>query len=145
MICLDSATENDSGLSFPDLTALLDVMFILLVFLLLTAHSVPRLLNVALPEVVEKQAASQTIQQQVTLTIFADAGRWGLGDSEFATWQLFAEAALQKIRQSPDVEVVLAGDQQAPLQKVVKLFSWLQQQGVDTTHLLLRDLGGNTK
>jgi biopolymer transport protein ExbD len=126
MIRLNGNLDRNNGLSFPDMTALLDVIFILLVFLLLTANSEPRLLDIVLPEADSGQTSKPSMQNTITLTVFSDNNRWGLDATEFTDWASFTRALMTRIASMPDAEIILAGDRDAPLQKIIQLFSWSQ-------------------
>ena len=72
MIHLPQQCDSTDELSFPDLTALLDVIFILLVFLLLTANSVPKVLEVVLPAEDSSQSLPVQMNTPVTITLPAE-------------------------------------------------------------------------
>ncbi len=87
-----SAQDNCLGQSescFPDMTALLDVIFILLVFLLLTANVAPRALEVSLPVDGNAALMDAAERRSLTITLFAEGDKWGLEKETFSNWQAF--------------------------------------------------------
>lgn len=142
MISVSQNGSGDTGVSaFPDMTALLDVIFILLVFLLLTANTVPEAFEVALPADSESQAKSLVVDQQVSITLFKEGDKWGLADVEHPDWNNFEVALLGKITalksSGKKPEIIIAGDKEASLEKTLKLFAWLQKHNLAAAQMLM--------
>ena len=136
MISVSSQTPAASS-GFPDMTALLDVIFILLVFLLLTANTVPEVLQVELPEDSEAQAQSLLVDQQIAVTLFAETDRWGVGDTEYHHWHAFEAALMARVRAAEQPEIVISGDRDVSLEKTLKLFSWLQKHNLAAAQIMM--------
>jgi biopolymer transport protein ExbD len=143
MINSGANTHRQDSLIFPDMTALLDVIFILLVFLLLTANVAPKALQVNLPE----QGSASTLEiknnQPLTITLFAEHNRWGIDSREFSSWTAFEAALTTTIdqmakthKQSP--EIILAGDQSVSLKQLLKVFGWLQENNLQAASILMK-------
>ncbi len=137
MIRASEAENNSVGKIFPDMTALLDVIFILLVFLLLTANVVPQVLEVDLPQESEATTASAEVNNQISITMFAGGERWGLGAQEYTDWGEIEAALVNKISKLKNPEIIVAGDKQVPLEKLVKLFSWLQSKNLNAAKIMV--------
>ncbi len=135
--------NNASKSSFfvPDMTALLDVIFILLVFLLLTANTVPKVLQVDLPQKGKSQAVALELSNQISITLFSEDNRWGLDSEEYVNWLVFEIALNEKIRTlksaQKEPQIIIAGDKQAPLGKVMQLFSWLQGNDLSVAQVMM--------
>ncbi len=142
MIHLPQQCDSTDELSFPDLTALLDVIFILLVFLLLTANSVPKVLEVVLPAEDSSQSLPVQMNTPVTITLPAEPGVWGLDERRFSDWSAFEQALSQQLEGDADKQltpdIIIAGDRQASLEKVLKLFAWLQVRDLNTAQFLMQ-------
>lgn len=150
MISVSHESASNAGIGFPDMTALLDVIFILLVFLLLTANTAPAALEVALPTDESGQAESVTDDEYITITLFDDgdindigadsvgSDRWGIEQEEFDDWNQFTAALESKVEAAQNPEIILAGDKGVSLEKVLKLFSWLQSHNLDAAQVLMR-------
>jgi biopolymer transport protein ExbD len=141
MINVGPSAHSSSNLVFPDMTALLDVIFILLVFLLLTANVAPRALEVSLPEEGSESSKPLDVKDPITITLFDDGNHWALDKKEYRNWITFETALADKvasIKQSgQDPQVVLAGDKDVSLEQLLKLFSWLQRHDLKATQVLM--------
>ena len=128
--------KMDSGSLLADLTPLLDVIFIVLVFLLLTANTPLLEIPVALPgsdAAVEVNEGNQ--HERAALVLHRD-GHWQLADKTFAGWpELRAE--LQAQSNPPPLDVAVEkGAEASPL---LKLLAWLNAaERVDTRLLMER-------
>ncbi len=141
MININASTANSSTLAFPDMTALLDVIFILLVFLLLTANVAPRALEVSLPEEGSESSELLNIDEPITITLFDDADHWALGKQEYRNWITFETALAAKVATMDNPQVVLAADKDVSLQQLLKLFSWLQRHDLKAAQVLMQTNG----
>ncbi len=145
MININASSSSSPSLAFPDMTALLDVIFILLVFLLLTANVAPRALEVSLPEEGSESSELLNIDEPITITLFDDADHWALGKQEYRNWIAFETALAAKVAAMENPQVVLAGDKDVSLQQLLKLFSWLQRHDLKAAQVLMQtdeDAGG---
>lgn len=135
--CRSPVASSEQSL-IPDMTALLDVIFILLVFLLLTANAVPHVLDVDLPQKGIEQAHPADMERPISITLFAEDARWGLDGQEYANWLLFELALLEQVRQKNDAQIIIAGDKDAPLEKVLQVFSWLQGHHLKAAQVMMQ-------
>lgn len=127
---------NDSqGLAFPDMTALLDVIFILLVFLLLTAQIAPQSLTVQLPEA--SSAEDLILKEDLTITLFSEKQHWALNGREYRQWQNLTEALALSVNKKPDASIVIAGDKNVSLQQLLQVFDWLKQNNLKAAEVLV--------
>ncbi len=126
---------------FPDMTALLDVIFILLVFLLLTANAVPKVLPVSLPSKGKAQAQPLNLSDHVSINIFSDASRWGLNGEEYLDWISFEDAMAATVdglsKNEIEPQIIIAGDKQASLEKTLRLLSWLQGKDLSAAQVMM--------
>lgn len=141
MINVGPSAHSDSSLAFPDMTALLDVIFILLVFLLLTANVAPRALEVSLPKEGSENSKLLDIDDPITITLFDDGDHWALDKDEYRNWIAFETALADKVEtikeSGNEPQVVLAGDKDVSLEQLLKLFSWLQRHDLKATQVLM--------
>lgn len=79
-------TVTDEINATPNLTPMLDVIFMLLVFFLLTANRVEQVLMIDLPEPGSEQAAALVQQETITLILYPDSEHWSVNNSEFYDW-----------------------------------------------------------
>lgn len=138
MIQLPAHKHGSPDIGFPDLTALLDVIFILLVFLLLTANVAPKALTVSLPEKGREQAADVTDPSPITVTLFAGEERWGLEGQEYVNWLVFELSLSEKVRSMDEPKIIIAGDKDVSLERLLQLFSWLQGHNLTAAQVLMQ-------
>ena len=122
--------------ALPDLTALLDVIFILLVFLLLTANAVPKALKVALPTDELGQSEAVKVNNPITITLFLQPQKWGLQQQTFNDWPTFEQALLAQVAASDKPQILLVGDKNTSLQKLLQMFGWLQSQELSAAQIM---------
>ncbi|WP_020593181.1 biopolymer transporter ExbD [Kiloniella laminariae] len=139
---IDSLSPQDQEMDSlaPDLTPMLDVLFILLVFLILTANSVNFSLEIALPKP-QESVVQQASQQAITITLHAPSrpenAVWEVAGTPYHNWG-DARASLQTLlRSAPEQQVVIAGDKAAPIENLVQVLSYLEKQGRSAAEILL--------
>ncbi|MCR9385989.1 ExbD/TolR family protein [Vibrio metoecus] len=128
-----STKPADFGLT-PDLTPLLDIIFIVMVFLLLTASVRLESLDVALPTT-DSPVVSDVNKESITINILAKEPYWAIDGKTYLDWHNFSLALLETV-QSNQRPIVIAADQRAEVQQLVKLLSFLQEHGIPATQLL---------
>jgi len=94
--------------------------------------------EVALPADELGEAEVLDTPESLTVTVFADKGRWGIESREFQNWAAFEAALEARISQEKPPEIILAGDRDVALEKLLKLFSWLQGHELNAAQILMR-------
>lgn len=135
MIRLPPATAGNASL-LPDLTPLLDVIFIVLVFFLLTAQTPLLQRPLDLPQDQRDSATPGLADDQRRLLELDAAGLWRLDDQPLS----FAElpGALHSATTHPALD--LAIDRQAPLAAFLDLIILLQEQQIDDIRMLMEPI-----
>ncbi|ENS5605854.1 biopolymer transporter ExbD [Vibrio mimicus] len=124
---------NDLGLT-PDLTPLLDIIFIVMVFLLLTASVRLESLEVALPTT-DSPVVNDVDKESITINLLATEPYWAIDGKPYLDWHNFSLALLETV-QSSKRPIVIGADQGAEVQQLVKLLGFLQEHGIQATQLL---------
>ncbi|MCW8345760.1 biopolymer transporter ExbD [Vibrio sp. ZSDZ65] len=122
---------------YPDLTPLLDIIFIVMVFLMLTASVRLESLNVELPAT-DSNAVSEVANQSLTVNILADSPYWALNTKQYIDWDNFKIALLEESKSSAQ-PIIIAADKTADVQHLVKLLAFMQDNGIPATQLLTED------
>lgn len=136
MIRLPDSRAGQSSL-LPDLTPLLDVIFIVLVFFLLTAQTPLLQLPLELPDSREAlKPASVTPGDRLQVALDAE-GRWRLADEPMTDFPALRQALLASLATTEKPGLDLALDRHAPLSAFLDLMALLQQQGLDDTRILM--------
>ena len=115
-----------------DITPLIDVLFMLIIFFVLTASFVQGKLDVQLPS---GEGSSADMQRAVIVTVAADRKIFWNG-REVTKEELKKLAAAANGR-----EMLVAGDEKVPYGEVATLLSLLRKEGVTSAGLMLSGEG----
>ena len=136
MIRLPAASSAQSNL-LPDLTPLLDVIFIVLVFFMLTAQTPLLELPLQLPQSDEAlPAASAGKSERLQIQLTAD-GHWHFNGVQQADFPALRAELTQAFTANSNASLDLALDRHAPLTAFLDLMALLQQQGIQDSRILL--------
>ena len=112
-----------------DITPLIDMMFMLIIFFVLTSSFVNGKVNVELPQ--GKSVAANT-ESTVTVSVLADGTvQW---DGKTVSLSQLAEIA----KASGKKEVLLAGDKAASYGQVARVLAVLRHEGICSAGLLMQ-------
>ncbi|EMK3510965.1 biopolymer transporter ExbD [Vibrio parahaemolyticus] len=128
--------NNRNGLT-PDLTPLLDIIFIVMVFLMLTAAVKLDSLDVTLPST-DSQAVAEVDKQSITVNILKDEPHWAINGQTYIDWENFTLALLEESK-STDKPIVIGAEKTANIQSLVQLLGFLQENGIQATQLLTEE------
>ncbi|MCC3842679.1 biopolymer transporter ExbD [Vibrio parahaemolyticus] len=128
--------NNRNGLT-PDLTPLLDIIFIVMVFLMLTAAVKLDSLDVALPST-DSQAVAEVDKQSITVNILKDEPYWAINGQTYIDWENFTLALLEESK-STDKPIVIGAEKTANIQSLVQLLGFLKENGIQATQLLTEE------
>ena len=137
MIRISDIDETSASLSMADLTPLLDVVFIVMVFLLFTANVQTLSLPVELPQATAREASLTTEPKTLTVSILAEGEPWAIEEQKYTRWEEFATTLLEKVNQVPGTTVLIAGDKEAPLGSLVKLMMFFSQHKIEAAQVLM--------
>jgi biopolymer transport protein ExbD len=131
-----AASSSQSNL-LPDLTPLLDVIFIVLVFFMLTAQTPLLELPLQLPQSDEAlPAASAGKSERLQIQLTAD-GHWHFNGVQQADFPALRAELTQAFTANSNASLDLGLDRQAPLTAFLDLMALLQQQGIQDSRILL--------
>ena len=131
--------QDDAGSSISgiDLTPLLDIIFIVLVFLLLTANT--QLLSLAIEVPTESTSELQALSQDkhLTINVMASPPFWALDGKEYQDFKQFEQAFISSFKKKPDAKVIIAADKEAQVQPLMTLLALMQRQQISNTQILM--------
>ena len=131
------AASNSQGNLLPDLTPLLDVIFIVLVFFLLTAQTPLLELPLQLPQSREAlPTANAGSGERMQIQLSAE-GAWRFNGVQQADFNRLRTELTAAFVADNTVGLDLALDRQAPLSAFLDLMALLQQQGIQDSRILL--------
>ena len=122
----------------PDLTPLLDIIFIVMVFLLLTASVKLESLEVDLPSSDVKNV-SEVHKDSISVNILDHEPYWAINGKEYIDWENFKITLLEETGSKDKKPIIIGADKAANVENLVKLLSFLQENGIPATQLLTDD------
>jgi biopolymer transport protein ExbD len=130
--------ESESSRSLmPDMTALLDVIFILLIFMMLTANVAPQLLELDLPKA---SAPAKNVEADAITLGLSEQGLFSINQQTFDSWEEFeVSLSVQLNEQEKKPQLLVTADKDVPLQPFVKLANWLSEQGIAVADVVVSD------
>lgn len=120
----------------PDLTALIDIIFIVVVFLLLTANTQVLPLPIDISES-ENLGKSSPDLQAITVSIHSRHPIWAIGSERFDSWEEFKLALISRL--GGNSTIAIAAEKNATVAPLMKLLALLQERNIPTTQLLMEN------
>jgi len=119
----------------PDLTPLLDVMFMLIVFFILTANAVPYALDVNLPE--DSENVSQAVEDpdMLSVTLLPSEDGWKINDQTYDDEATFKEAL--KTAAQDNKQVIIIGDKNVSMQKLLTVMAFLRKNNIEAANIVM--------
>lgn len=148
MIRTPNQTVLNTG---PDLTALIDIVFIVVVFLLLTANTPLLSLPVDIPSTDSQINQAVKTKQSITISLKADAPQWHLviepessdasnkeigSAAQYYDWLAFKTALLTHTEQSPK-SLLIATDRETDAELLLQLLALLNEHGLSDAQILM--------
>lgn len=124
-----------------ELTPLMDIVFIVIVFLLLTANVQVLSLPVDIPETDSPLSKASPIQRPLTVTIHAASPHWVINTDEtgpqpYKEWHAFRDALIGQL-DTPNTHVLIAPDAQASAEKLLQLLALLNERAFSDVQILM--------
>lgn len=121
----------------------IDVMLVLLVIFMVTAPMITSTINVDLPKVHSQDQGSDAKVMFYIVTIDQN-GNFSLQDQSGHSEQLstteIEEKLVSHLKRTPDIKVMIQGDQSVSYGKVMQLMSNLQQAGLQQVGLVTQPI-----
>ena len=121
----------------PDLTPMLDILFILLVFFMITAGAVFHSLDLKLPSSVSEELTRINESKHIMLEIREDA--YVLNGRVVEDFDTLRSTISEAIMAQPEYGLIVAGDRHVAIEKLLKVLTYLQSQGVESANILMQD------
>lgn len=133
-----SQRANDQQSFQVDLTPLLDIIFIVMVFLMLSANIKLQSLEVDLPTT--DSSASQVVDDKaVTINLLHQTPHWAIDGVAQENWPTFQQKLIKITKEKPATQWVIAADKTADVQYMVQLLGFLQQHNIQATQILIEE------
>ena len=121
----------------PDLTPVLDILFILLVFFMLTAGAVFQSLDLTLPSSTSKELAAVSPSKHIILEIKKDS--YALNGKVLNDFAQLKQRVPDTIKAKPKHELFIAGDKNIPMERLLEVLIYLRTQGIESANILMQN------
>ncbi|OEE66954.1 biopolymer transporter ExbD [Enterovibrio norvegicus FF-33] len=136
---IQSRPDNEISTFTPDLTPLLDIIFIVMVFLLLTANVEFKSMEIAIPQTKDSAVLDSPNQNVIAINILAGSPAWAIQGIPMDNWETFTSALLNAIKANPDKTVVIAADKTADVQSMLKVLAFMQNNKITATNIVMEE------
>lgn len=119
-----------------ELTPLIDIVFIVVVFLLLTANTQLLPLPVNIPQADGDTATQQDTITPITVSVFADTPAFAIDRQRYADWPAFKTALLPLLDNS-ERPIAIAADRDAAVEPLLQLLALLNARQIQNTRILM--------
>lgn len=137
MIKSPEASQSAWRAMTPDITPLLDIIFIVLVFLLLTANIPLQSLEVDLPKTDSEALSVIQEDKSMTINLLAGSPAWALQGEKYDDWAAFRPVLEQNLESLKKAELMLASDSTVTVDNMMKLLAFLQEHEIQATQILM--------
>ena len=111
----------------PDLTPLIDVVFILIVFLILSFNSSLYSLEVNLPQDKDNITKAVSNNQKIAIYLLSKEKVWKIDKTTYNSEAKFRQALKKIANQNPQLKIMIISDQKADVAKLVNLLTFLEK------------------
>ncbi|MBF0239084.1 MAG: biopolymer transporter ExbD [SAR324 cluster bacterium] len=127
---LESDPENSI-----DLTSLLDVMFILLIFFILTAGITHIYTEINLPQTTEGTSPVSTLDEPLMIEIHA-SDKWILAGKPVAKFEDLKTAIIEFRKTKPEGEYVIAPENNIEINRLLSLLNFMASLEIDKVQVI---------
>ena len=121
----------------PDLTPILDILFILLVFFMLTAGVIFQSLDLKLPTSDSQEFSLQDEPKHIVLEI--RSGTYALDGKLIRNFEALKKAVPETIATKLGHELVIASDRHVTIQELLRVLIYFRSQGIETANILMKN------
>ena len=134
---LKSERSKIEGDLIPDLTPLIDVMFMLIIFLILTMNVALKSFNIDLAEDKDNLVQDQAVAS-LDLVIFNNADDWSLDGVKFSSFEELKLELQKRAVNDDDIKINILSDKSVPVEKLVRLLIFTNDQKIDSSNIIVK-------
>ncbi len=134
---INSQQRVDKTLGAPELTPLIDIVFIVIVFLLITANAPLLTLPIDIPSTSEDSNLQAEALSELTVTITAEKPYWHLEKKAFNNLNELKKALLIETK-NKQLSLTIAADRAAPSEPLLQLLAFLNQQKMGNAKIIMQ-------
>ncbi|MDA7705300.1 biopolymer transporter ExbD [Rickettsiales bacterium] len=137
MINIDNNNrKNIIGDFLPDLTPLLDVVFMLIIFLILAINTASFALEVTLPE--DRDDVTKSISDNDHLKIYLlSSNSWQINKKKFSDEQKFKDYLINHHQKHKDQKIIIITDKNSKVGKLISILTFLKKQNIQMADILV--------
>lgn len=120
----------------PDLTPMIDILFILIVFFMLVMGTPFQALEIVLPKDVREEAHFTGNENQITLEI--RQGAYVINEKRMIDFAELQQYLQKLLHEKPEVELIIASDKDITIEALLKVLTYLESQGITTANILMQ-------
>lgn len=133
-----SSRRNSTDLEMgPDLTPLLDIIFIVMVFLLLTANISIKTMNIELPTTDQTELLAPPKKPVIAVNLLLGEPSWAIAETPYQDWSNFSKDLLELSQQQPDSVVLLVADKNVTVESMLRMLAFMQKNQINTTNIMM--------
>ncbi|GLS91069.1 biopolymer transporter ExbD [Psychromonas marina] len=127
----------------PDLTPLLDIIFIVMVFLLLTANITVKTLTLDVPSTEHSDVLQTQNEQVIAISLLADnnlsaqGNGWAIEEMHYPDFDGFSKTLLGLHKKFPERPVVIASDKLVSVERMLQLLAFMQKNNINATNIIM--------
>ncbi len=135
MIQVNDTNNSTIEVLAIDLTAMMDILFIVLVFFMLTSNPALRALEIALPSkgIEQAEAISQT-KNIIELVLYKEL-KWSIGEQQYSSWEETRNALVLQLQADNKFELIISSARDANVERLMEVMAFLKEQNLQTTQI----------
>ena len=135
---IDYRIQDKKTSYVPDLTALIDILFILIVFFLLTTNHPYRVLNLQLPKV---QTGQSEQLKQVNFTLNLTNNAFFIEGRKVKSFEEFKNHIQKEIKKGnlKEKAIIVACSKNLPTEKFLKIINFLKQEKITNLQIITQN------
>ncbi len=123
---------------FIDVTPLVDVMLILLLFFLLMVNVTQHVYPVNLPKSDPSFQQNSSLKDPIKVTIFK-GGKFAIGDKKYPNIQSTKRVLLDKLKKNPSTKIVVIPDSNSDSGTLISLLTFFEGNNIENVDILVED------
>lgn len=132
------SSESQSAIApSVDLTPLLDLIFIVMVFLLLTTNVQIEAMKINVPQTSDTQVLSEVDKPVININLLDGDKSWGIDGHGYDNWNRFTTALLAAVKAHPEKALIVGADKGAKVESMLKLLAFMQAHNIQTTDIIM--------
>ena len=130
--------ESEKSLNAIDLTAMTDIIFILLIFFVLTSNVAQNIFDFELPKADDNFTSFKETHpiNQSKITIFTN-GEFAIEKEKFKSYDKFKKALKLAYNKNKNTEFLLISENTLPVESLMKVITFFQSENITKVDILV--------